>query len=313
MPVFETFTKRLKIRERAGKPDVYAYDNLPQAFRIQVIHIWASAIGRYFFVERWETTPASNRHWHTIHDMLARERGVFNLGDERDNPFAQCQKFLQASDTAGALDIIELSFRVLDRVVRQQGYDDTQTSGVTQDPDDAIEELNYRFREHGIGYQFVGGELIRVDSQYLHAEAVMPALSLLNDEGFDGPAEEFLRAHDHYRKGRNKEAIVEALKAFESTMKCICEQRKWLYSPTASAKPLVEIMFRNALVPPYLESQFGALRALLESGIPTVRDKTSGHGQGATPTTVPSYLTAYALHLTASNIVFLIGAHRSRS
>ena len=119
VPVFETFTKKLKIRDRAGKPDVFRYHDLPQAFRIQVIHIWVSAIGPYFMVDRWETPPASNKHWRTIHDLLARERGVFYLADERDDPFAQCQKFLQTADTAGALDIVELSFRVIDRVVRQ--------------------------------------------------------------------------------------------------------------------------------------------------------------------------------------------------
>jgi hypothetical protein len=43
----------------------------------------------------------------------------------------------------------------------------------------------------------------------------------------------------------------------------------------------------------------------LESGIPTVRNKTSGHGQGASYSQIPAHLAAYALHLSAANILFL--------
>jgi hypothetical protein len=68
---------------------------------------------------------------------------------------------------------------------------------------------------------------------------VKPALALLNSAGFDGPADEFIRAFDHYRHGRNKEAVAEALKSFESTMKTICAARKWTPPPHATAKPLL--------------------------------------------------------------------------
>src|SRR3972149_1033888 len=285
MPIFETFSKRQKKRVKAGQPDVYQYDSLPEAFRVQVAHIWKSAIGPYFQPDPYGMTskPRSNEWWRLIHDSLAREVGVFSLVEKDWNPWAKCQAFLLTADTGGALDIIELTFRLIDNVVRQAGPYERQQSQVSQGSDDAIEEVNYRFRERGIGYQFVGGEIIRVDSQYIHAEAVAPALSLLNEEGFRGPSDEFLRAHEHYRKGRHKEAVTEALKAFEGTMKSICDQRKWPYEPKVTAKTLIEIMFQKGLVPGYLESHFSGLRAAMESGLPTVRDKSSAHGQGAPP------------------------------
>lgn len=227
--------------------DVYQYDSLPKAFRIQVAHIWKTAIGPYF---DWDSTydrsePQPNQAWRCIHDTLARERGVFSLVEKDWHEAAKCERFLLEADTNSALDIIELSFRLIDRALRRVGSYERQGWHMTQDPNDAIEELNHRFQEHGIGYQFVDGEIIRVDSQYIHAQAVVPALSLLNEEGFGGPSEEFLRAHEHYRKGRYKEAITEALKAFESTMKSICAERKWPYPPTATAKTLIEIMFKG--------------------------------------------------------------------
>ena len=57
--------------------------------------------------------------------------------------------------------------------------------------DDAINELNTRFREHGIGFQFVEGEIVRVDSELIHSEAVKPALRLLNEKNYHGAQQEF--------------------------------------------------------------------------------------------------------------------------
>jgi hypothetical protein len=154
-----------------------------------------------------------------------------------------------------------------------------------QSPSEAISDLNQRFQNHAIGYQYANGQIIRIDSQYVHAEAVKPALAVLQEPGFSGAQDEFMQAHRHYREGNNKEAINEALKAFESTMKCICERRHWNYDKTkATAKPLLDVLFANALVPAFLQSSFAGLRSVLEGGVPTTRNRTSGHGQGSEPT-----------------------------
>jgi hypothetical protein len=145
----------------------------------------------------------------------------------------------------------------------------------------------------------------------LHAEAVKPALLLLNTEDYKGPHEEFLSAYEHYRLGNNKEALTDGLKAFESTMKAICDKRRWANDPTKdTAKKLIDILFENGLIPQFWQTQFASLRSLLESSVPTGRNKLSGHGQGATPQTVPDHLTAYMLHMTASTLVFLTTAEK---
>src|ERR1700730_14571068 len=104
-------------------------------------------------------------------------------------------------------------------------------------------------------------------------------MSLLNQPGFDGPADEFMRAFGHYRHGRNKEAIAEALKSFESTMKAICKLRGWAHQPNATAKPLLETLFKNGGLPYGFVSHFAGLRAAMESGLPTVSNPNR-HGQG---------------------------------
>ncbi len=312
MGIFETFTKRLRKTEKSNQDDVYQYDIFPIEFRRQVIHIWTDAIGSYGLI-RGRYPSKSNQIWIDIHNMLAREVGEFHLGKSRDNHFLQCQSFLLDSEKDGVLDIIDLSFKMIDVVVRQIPSHLREQAEITQDPDEAISELNHRFQEHGIGYQFLGGELIRVDSQYLHSTVIKPAINLLQQSGFSGPSEEFLKAHEHYRKGDYKESINEANKAFESTLKTICDLKSWTYSPQATAKPLIEIVFQNELIPKFLQNHFNALRTTLESGLPTSRNKTSGHGQGSAPVEVPDYLASYCLHLVATNIVFLVEACNKHS
>ncbi len=314
MAIFDIFSKRKKKIERAGQPDVYQYDVLPESFRTQVTYIWKDAIGTYFAPSGYsysggEPSPA-NKFWRFIHDQLAREHGVFALGDGHSDADVQCKQYLMTANTSGALDIIELSFRTIDRWVRELSPYQAQQANIKQGPDDAIMELNHRFGEHGIGYQYAEGILVRVDSQLLHAETVKPALSLLNDAGFRGPAEEFIGAFDHYRKKKFKEAISEALKAFESTMKAICISRKWSYPPDATAKRLIDILLKNGLIPPDLECHFGGLRSAMDSGLPTISNP-SRHGQGPEPVDIPPHFAAYALHLAGSNIVFLVEAHKS--
>ena len=202
------------------------------------------------------------------------------------------------------MSLIEIAFRFIDVTLRwENGYKEHIYN-------DAINELNQRFREHAVGYQYQSGYLVRVDSQYLHSETVEPALSVLYDAGFSGASDEFMEAHRHYRQGNNKDAIVNALKAFESTMKTICDKRKWQYDKKrATAGPLIDVILANNLIPPDMQSHFTGLRTALESGVPTVRNRMGGHGQGSVPVVVPAYIVSYVLHLTASNIVLLVSAY----
>jgi hypothetical protein len=316
--VFDLYSKRKKQQAAQGKPDVYQYDVIPQPLRIQVVHIWREAIGMWRDAIGYYSPTGKSPScdiWTLIHNAIARERGMWALGDlndsQRDHQ-ERCIQHLLSADTDGALEIIEFAFRAIDRIVRNFDVYDNRNAHIEETPDNAIEELNTRFREHGVGYQYVDGNIVRVDSQLLHAEAVKPALSLLHDLRFSGPADEFMRAFDHHRKGENKDAIADALSAFESTMKAICDARKWTRAPNATAIPLLDILFKNELVPTELQTHLGGLRSALESGLPTLANRTSRHGQGVTPVNVPPHYAAYALHLVASNIVFLVECHKAK-
>lgn len=305
MTEYELFSRRQERLARAGQPIIYQYDALPRPFRNQVKYIWRDAIG-----------PHHGDFWRAVYESIARDLGEAPLDEHaRDyaNYYAQCLKYLDTDGPTTALDVIELSFRILDRVVRNMAdYVIGQAGGVRdQSADEAIAELNARFQEHAVGYQYLDGFLVRIDSQYMHAEVVEPALALLHDAGFTGPSEEFLRGHEHYRHGRNKEALVAALGAFESTMKAICDARGWAYPAGAPASKLIKAMLDNELIPASLQNQVSQLASFLE-GVATVRNKMGGHGQGSRPVPTEPHFVEYALNLSAANIVLLVKAHRAK-
>lgn len=315
MPTFDLFSKRRKLA--AGDvPDVYSYE-IPANLRVQIIHIWGDALGR----NEDEAGNVPGRYQGIV-EILRREYGVFALDAENYDPnnprhayrelckfFLDTKGFHNVNATDKALDVIELSFRMVDAVTRQFGY--LHRPNANEIANAAIEELNERFREHGVGYFFSDGRIMRVDSELVHAEAVKPALIVLRQRGFESAQAEFLAAHAHYRSGKNSEALIEALKAFESTMKIICTKRRWSFDKTKGAAELVKVCLDNGLIPLYWQAHFSGLRSVLESAIPTPRNKQAGHGAGAQPVqTPPDELVAYVLHVTAATILFLSEAER---
>ena len=61
-------------------------------------------------------------------------------------------------------------------------------------------ELNARFREYGIGYQYENGEMVRIESQFIHAEVVKPAPVLPTAKEYAEANAEFLKALEHSQR-----------------------------------------------------------------------------------------------------------------
>ena len=306
MKIYELFSKRQK-QLRGEVPEVYQYEDIPQKLRAQIVHIWKDVLRTVKLNSYATIYEDANRAYYDFHNVLCREYGMFKLGDGHQ---LHCQQvtdfFISSEETEKILDVIELSFQYIDQVVRDNP---NRYFHPLISPDEAINELNYRFREHGVGYQYESGKIIKMDSQFIHSEAIKPTLIMLSDPMYEGANEEFLNAHEHYREGRYKECLNECLKAFESCLKTICKKRSWHYDDKRStAKDLIQIVLDNDLIPSFMQSHFSALKSTLESGLPTVRNRQAGHGQGSSQVIVPEYIAAYALHLTASNILLLAKA-----
>ena len=303
MARFDLFSKRQNDAAKAGQSDVYRYDFVPSAFRVQLLNLAQKAFGedRHY---RKGVGHYSNAKWIWVDETYCHEKGISPLGGNEHMP-SKIRDAFKTMDHEDALDMVEvITFRIMEV--------DNEVANIYQSrpdkPASIIDEVNYRLREAGMGYQFEGGQLARVDSQFLHAEAVKPALTLLTRPGFEGVQEEFLNAHSHYRAGKNKEAVAMAANALESTFKAIFDKKGWNYQKGARISDLMKVARANGLWPDYLDNSFDQLAATLQSGLPKIRDNDASHGQGSTPKEVPAYLAAYALHLAASKIVLLVSA-----
>jgi hypothetical protein len=301
MAVYDLFSKRKK-RELGKTTDVYTYDAIPAGLRKQVVHIWRDAIGvpDHYVQEIGDT-------YETIVGALRREYSTFKLhSDSREAPEELINWFLSEGETDKVLDGIELSFTMIERRCSQHGYAGRYYNSGGEIAQQAVEELNIRFRENGVGYQYTDGQIVRVDSQLIHKEVVVPALSVLRGKAFKNAQDEFLSAYEHFRHGKKQEALVDCYKCFESTMKVICTKRKWPFDPRAAAKDLVSVCLSNGLIPAYWQGHFNGLRSVLESAISTPRNRQAGHGAGAGPAPeVPDELVSYVLHMTAATVLFL--------
>lgn len=178
MAVFDTFSKRQK-RFRGEAADVYNYDTLPSALRVQILHALYDITGRDHYVGYGNVSGGYIMHLHMVR-TLRRELGVFDLPPRKsweDEDFIAelGNYFLQESNVSNALDALEVIFRGIEslgpKIAEQKAVDG------------AIAEINQRLKEHGVGYEY-DGELIRIDSEMVHAEAVRPALVLLRDPDY---------------------------------------------------------------------------------------------------------------------------------
>lgn len=305
--MFDLLSKRIK--NASGEPEVYVYDDLPEAFRTQVYYIMGDVINPYCDYDGGDL-------WNMVHNLFAREKGLKKLGYHEVGWEAygehNIEEYLDHSSTADALDFIDYAFNIFDRALRntkpEYRYDYDSNGKV----DEAIIELNFRFKQHGLGYEFVNGEIIRIDNTIIHKDIIKPALRLIYDEGFSGAEEEIRRAFEYRRKSDNKNAILEAEKAFESTMKTICDKKGYVYDKAKdTAQKLIKILESNNFYPTYMSAHLTNLRTTLETGLPVIRNKNAGHGQGSLVVNIPDEFAEYALNLAATNIVLLVSIYRN--
>ncbi len=300
--MLDLFSKRQR-RGQADETEAYRYDALPRPLKVQVLHIWRELLCKFPSVCRsLGAISGVELFFLRVRDALCKEYGEFHLtSGSKTAEQDVCDFFLQHQDVAKCLDVIETVFARITEVVVADSYVNFDGRNHIRH---AVEELNRRFQEHTVGYEFREGRMIRIDSAFLHNQVVTPTMALLGEPHLSGANQEFLKAHEHYRHGRLGESINECLKAFESTMKAICHKRRWPYSQNDTAKALLTACEKNGLFPAFVSSSLSGLRSVLEN-VATIRNKLSGHGQGVQPIQITDEVAAFVLHSTGANILLM--------
>lgn len=302
MAIYNLFSKRKAAAEQS-KDDVYSYDTVPAKLRSQLKQMYHEAYENdQHDRQSWENFRLNYEMFELFVGILRREYGMDSLGGFSRNKIEEFHQFIDKCDTDQFLDCAEMYGKIVNG---------TDTLG-DEAKKDATFELNHRFREAGLGYEFVEGHIVRIDSTTLHAEVLKPTIAMLtSSKSFKGAEQEIHHAFSKYRSHDNKGAVADALKALESTMKAILDRRGWAYGANDPASKLIAACFDNGLIPSYMQTHFGALRTMLESGVPTVRNKTSGHGQGSVVKPLEDHYASYVLYTALANMKLLIDCDKA--
>ncbi|MHB1483034.1 MAG: STM4504/CBY_0614 family protein [Saccharofermentanales bacterium] len=297
--MYKLFSERIK--DKNGEPEVYIYNNFSKEFRNQFYHIVNETFN--------EIILQTNKYdlWEIACDSFSREKGLKAIQNhgQKNNIYA----FESYVDICSNEDLLDLIDYVLINYVNKTVWKSSLYNRMFII--EAIDELNFRFKQHSLGYEYTNNELIIKTNTVIHENAIKPALKLLLDEYFRGAEQEYLKAFNCYKNGDNKNAILEAIKAFESTMKTICDKLGYTYNKDKdTAKKLIGILRDNSFFPSYLESNIIGIIVTLESGAPTLRNKEAGHGQGECVVNVSDEYVEYALNLVATNMILLFKIYK---
>jgi hypothetical protein len=177
--IFETFARRKEKEARNGLPEVYTYDEAPEHLRHQVILALSEGIGRYHVVtgDEWHMPPNCNDIWNEIDRICQKEIFAYAKNVGGDNVARRFLNFLRVADVDDFLSAVEIGCVGLSCV--NDKYNGMQERGARQTGVDAIDEINGRFEQHAVGYQFENRYIMRVDSKLTHSEIIKPALCLL--------------------------------------------------------------------------------------------------------------------------------------
>jgi len=178
------------------------------------------------------------------------------------------------------------------------------------DKKEIIVSLNKILYKHSLGYQIdiIKDQIIRVDSTHVYEETIQNVFLLLSNIQFKNVDDEYRKAYEELKDGNYEGVLVEANKAFESTMKIICDLKEYGLPKKHNASALIAHLRSNSFIENFQDEKFNGLAKTLQSPSIT-RNNQGGHGQGRKKRELSVMYAEYALQVTASSILLLIGIY----
>ncbi len=170
-----------------------------------------------------------------------------------------------------------------------------------QRADECENELNDAFSMHNSPWRFVNGEVILVDSDYLHTEVQVKTLSLLKSATAYGALEEFQEALQDLQSGETKDAVFKAHKSVESAMKIVLETDEHL-----TFGRLLSALIKSGIIPDYYDNFLNHFEQLMLGVAKERNNPGRAHGQGVQVLEVDRYLAEFTINLAGTFILFII-------
>lgn len=277
-------------KEEIERKQFLSYDNIPTETRQKVFFV-ISENAYHFENEGPMSYPEKVEDFGDLRYQISKHKGVPKICSGYDK--SAINEWILSCPIEDLLRTIEIyiGIRINDRSREWR-----------QRLINTINDINDIFKIDKIGYEIVSGRFIRKDSEFLHEQVIETTITLLYTNEFNGPLEEFQKALDHYMRKEYKDTIQEANKSFESTMKSVLTKRSISFNQDANADLLLDYLKGNEVIYPYTKPLF--------LGLPTIRNKQSGHGQGVDPKEITQSYAELALNLAGTFIVFLINRYQ---
>ncbi|GBQ79330.1 hypothetical protein AA14337_1420 [Acetobacter malorum DSM 14337] len=295
MSVPDIYSRRNKVND---PKDLYCYDKIPEKLKIQVMYISEDMFGNGISLQLDNFSGKSSKAaWKDFENFILREWAIPT--SKKLNPKEHIEKIISSPDftVSNFLDYCEMIF-IKANGKRKEIYQ-------KKTKEESISELNQRFIECGFGYQYESNKIIRIDNHLIHREVIIPTLSFLSNPLFHKSDADYRLAHEHYKNHNVKDCIIACGRSFESMMKAICDDKGWSYPAGVRASDLVTTLRNEGLFQDGADKGFNAFVAMLKTGVPDLRNAIGGHGEAPNTPEPILYMASYALHLTATNLLFL--------
>ncbi|MEQ8286878.1 hypothetical protein [Thalassospira sp.] len=287
------FFERMKT-QRGEWPKTFEKDHFPNEARTQC----------------WQLLEGSQINPYNTVIRLRHALGVYYLNqngfdDMAHNYDIELQTFLHSGldgghtlrDVEHALTVIELLVKECDENQRKQ---------------DTIERINYRLKLAGVGFKFSGDNLIPIDDEMLTNDAVIPTISLLNQDFLAEPYGYLRQAFIDYKSGTQESlqtAIDNTVKSIEATLKIIFDDLNIVYGPKDTYMPLIQRAMENDLFPTISRDKAVPIANELKA-LGEIRNKEGGHG--APDRNVSDKAVRLAIHHATANLLYIVETYLER-
>lgn len=277
------------IRNIQRVDNIFIYDKVSEKFKQQIFYLMKDNLAIMDLVILYNKI--------TLHCGIKRnidETYLKNPTTFQDNFISGFQKLIDNQNNIEFyLDLIELFLEIY-----------------KEDKKKITVSINKLLFINSLGFQVdeIKNQIMRIDSSHIYQEIIIPTLLLLNDSKFKNVDDEYRKAFEELKSGNYENVLVEANKAFESTMKIICDLKEFGLPSKHTATALISHLRKNNFITNFQDEKFNGLSKTLES-ISIIRNNQAGHGQGSVARNLSVIYAEYALRVSASNILLLIGIY----
>lgn len=162
-------------------------------------------------------------------------------------------------------------------------------------------ELNMILQTEGVPWVFSDGNFFQMDSKFMEEHVQQQLQDLYETKAFTGAQEEFVEARNDPSGNDCKNAILNANKSYESTMKCLLGEKKSI-DATKLAQKIRKEGFLDDL-PASLQEVF--VQKVMQC-LPVIRNNLAGHGQGRDSVSVEHDLAELSVNLAGAFNLFLM-------